>query len=102
MNIIYEDFIHEDKEFYKIQVTLPKTTLLVIGNEVGYFMCGALDVEVFKTEKLKAREVVCGKALGVRTLDELFNAKLVDISDACKKYNIHEGMLVKDALLLIS
>ncbi len=94
--------MHENKAFYKVQVKLPKTTLLVIGNEIGYFMCGALDVDIFKTEKLKAREVVCGRALGVKTLDELFNGELVDISDACRKYNIREGMLVKDALLLIS
>ncbi len=65
-------------------------------------MCGALDVSVFNTEKLKAREVVCGRALGVRTLDELFDGELVDISETCLKYNIHKGMKVKDALLLIS
>lgn len=90
-------------KFYGMEVYLPKTTLLIVGNEQGYFMCGALDVDLFDSkESLKARHVVCGRALGVKTIEELINQKLDKITLAAKEYGIFEGMLVKDALLLIS
>ncbi len=89
--------------FYSMEVYLPKTTLLIVGNDNGYFMCGALDVKLFDAkEHLKARKVICGRALGVKTIDELLNQGLESITDEARNKGIFEGMLVKDALLLIS
>ncbi|QVK21167.1 DUF1805 domain-containing protein [Mycoplasmatota bacterium] len=89
-------------DFYRIEVYLPKTTLLIVGNEKGYFMCGALDVPVFNKPHLIERKVVTGRALGVKTIEELLNAELFDITEAARELGIYEKMLVKDALLLIS
>ena len=91
-----------DKVFYSITVTLPKTTLLIVGNSVGYFMCAALDVELFDSKPhLQERKVVCGRAMGVKTIEELINAPLQAVSLAATEKGITTGMLVKGALLLL-
>lgn len=86
--------------FDALEVKLPKTTLLVISNENAYFMCGALDVKIFNEEHLKDRHVICGKCVGVKTIDELLNAPLKEVSDCARNMGVFEGMLVKDALLV--
>ncbi|UJL45195.1 DUF1805 domain-containing protein [Virgibacillus sp. NKC19-16] len=90
--------------FTAVKVELPKTNLLVISNDVGYIMCAALDVDFFnENEKLRKREVIAGRAEGVRTIDELLNAPLAKITDASKEaYGWEEGMIGKDALVKIS
>ncbi|WP_174614174.1 YunC family protein [Virgibacillus ihumii] len=87
--------------FTAITVELPKTNLLVISNEVGYIMCGALDVDVLN-EVLKDRNVIAGRALGVKTIDQLLHAPLEKITDASREYGWEPGMIGKDALLKIS
>ncbi|WBX78807.1 DUF1805 domain-containing protein [Virgibacillus salarius] len=87
--------------FTAIVVELPKTNLLIISNEVGYIMCAALDVDILN-EKLADRQVVAGRAVGVRTIDELLHAPLQKITDASKQYGWEEGMIGKDALIRIS
>ncbi|MBY7143994.1 DUF1805 domain-containing protein [Virgibacillus sp. NKC19-3] len=90
--------------FTAVRVELPKTNLLMISNDVGYIMCAALDVDFFnENEKLRKREVIAGRAEGVRTIDELLNAPLAKITDASKEiYGWEEGMTGKDALVKIS
>lgn len=88
-----------NKEFFAYTVKLPKTTLLVIANNVGYFACRAIDVDVFDSlPHLKAREVICGHASGVKTIDELLHAPLANVTEAARKLGIEKGMLVIDAL----
>ncbi|MFC4404852.1 YunC family protein [Gracilibacillus xinjiangensis] len=91
----------EDHTFVAITVKLPYTTLLVITNDVGYVMCGALDVDLLN-EKLSDRPVVAGRAIGVRTIDDLLGAKLEKITDTARDYGWKEDMEVKKALLLIA
>lgn len=63
--------------FTAVSVELPKTTLLTISNDIGYIMCAALDVDIFnEIPKLKERNVIAGRAMGVRTIDQLLNAPL--------------------------
>lgn len=90
--------------FTAIRVELPKTNLLSISNETGYIMCAALDVDVFDAnEKLREREVIAARAIGVRTIDDLLNAPLQKVTDAARKqYGWEEGMIGKEALLKIS
>lgn len=90
--------------FTAIRVELPKTNLLSISNETGYIMCAALDVDVFDAnEKLREREVIAARAMGVRTIDDLLNAPLQKVTDAARKqYGWEEGMIGKEALLKIS
>ncbi|SHG41968.1 YunC family protein [Ornithinibacillus halophilus] len=91
----------EGVHFTAIRVELPKTNLLMITNEIGYIMCAALDVDVLN-EKLADREVIAGRAMGVRTIDDLLNAPLQKITDASKEYGWEVGMTGKEALLKIA
>lgn len=87
--------------FTAIRVELPKTNLLMISNEIGYIMCGALDVDLLN-EKLKDRKVIAGRAVGVRTIDDLLNAPLEKITNASTDYGWEVGMIGKEALKRIS
>lgn len=90
--------------FTAIRVELPKTNLLMISNEVGYIMCGALDVDLFnENQKLRDREIIAARAVGVRTIDDLLNAPLQKVTDASKEsYGWEEGMIGRDALIKIA
>lgn len=102
MEYKFDNFEIKGLQFYSMECYLPKTTLLIVGNDNGYFMCGALDVDVFSKPHLIQREVICGRALGVKSIEELINAPLEKITPKAKELGIFEGMLIKDALLLIS
>lgn len=87
--------------FTAITVELPKTNLLMISNDIGYIMCGALDVDLLN-EKLADRNVIAARAVGVKTIDDLLHASLEKITDASKSYGWEVGMIGKEALGHIS
>ncbi len=84
--------------FTAVTVQLPKTTLLTISNERGYIMCGALDVALLN-EKLADRKIIAGRAVGVKTIDQLLNAPLESVTLEAEENGIVKGMLGKEALL---
>ena len=84
--------------FTAVTVHLPKTTLLTISNELGYIMCGALDIGLLN-EKLADRKIIAGRAVGVRTIDDLLKAPLESVTYEAEKYGIVKGMIGEDALL---
>ncbi|MGE7666228.1 YunC family protein [Ureibacillus composti] len=84
--------------FTAVTVRLPKTTLLTISNENGYIMCGALDVELLNT-RLANRKIIAGRAVGVKTIDELLNAPLESVTLEAEKIGITKGMIGEEALL---
>ncbi|MFJ7969774.1 YunC family protein [Psychrobacillus sp. NPDC096389] len=84
--------------FLSISVELPKTNLLVVSNDNGYIMCGALDVALLN-EKLKDRKVLAGRAVGVKTIEQLLNAPLESITFEAEERGITKGMIGKEALL---
>ncbi|MGF7046613.1 uncharacterized protein YunC (DUF1805 family) [Paenibacillus sp. DS2015] len=88
----------EDQTLVGVEVKLPKTTLLTINTSKGYIMCGALDVNLLN-EKLADRQIIAGRAVGVRTLQDLLDAPLESITLEAEKLGITTGMLGKDALL---
>jgi uncharacterized protein YunC (DUF1805 family) len=88
----------ENQTFIGISVLLPKTNLLVVKNDVGYIMCGALDIGLLN-EKLKDRKVIAARAVGVKTIEQLLEAPLESVTIEAEKYGIHEGMIGKNALL---
>ena len=61
--------------FTAISVKLPKTNLLIVTSERGYIMCGALDVALLN-EKLADRNIIAGRAVGVKTINDLLEAPL--------------------------
>jgi uncharacterized protein YunC (DUF1805 family) len=81
-----------------VEVKLPKTTLLAITTDVGYIMCGALDVGLLN-ERLSDRKIVAGRAVGVKTLDELLAAPLESVTHTAQDLGITQGMTGIDALL---
>ncbi|MCM3115173.1 DUF1805 domain-containing protein [Neobacillus sp. MER 74] len=84
--------------FIGVSVLLPKTTLLSISNDKGYIMCGALDVGLLN-DKLKDRKIIAGRAVGVRTIEQLLNAPLESVTAEAEELGIHPGMIGRDALL---
>lgn len=87
-----------DHTFLSISVELPKTNLLIITNEIGYIMCGALDVGLLN-EKLKNRKVIAGRAVGVKTIEELLEAPLESVTYEAENLGITKGTIGRDALL---
>ncbi len=88
----------EGYTFLAISVELPKTNLLVVTNDNGYIMCGALDVALLN-EKLKDRKVIAGRAVGVKTIDQLLDAPLESITYEAEDRGITKGMTGREALL---
>ncbi len=87
------------KLYTGVSVQLPKTTLLVISNDKGYIMCGALDVGLLN-ERLADRKIIAGRAVGVKTLDELLHAPLESVTHEARKRGVVPGMKGIDALSL--
>ncbi|WP_442601515.1 YunC family protein [Paenibacillus sp. KN14-4R] len=83
-----------------IEVQLPKTTLLVVSTQTGYIMCGALDVGLLN-EKLKDRHILAGRAVGVRTIEDLLRAPLESVTYAAEAMGITAGMSGRDAVKLL-
>ncbi|WP_050616279.1 YunC family protein [Bacillus testis] len=88
----------DGRTFTAVTVQLPKTNLLMITSDKGYIMCGALDVALLN-EKLKDRGIVAGRAVGVKTLQELLDAPLESITAGAEELGVTKGMSGKDALL---
>ncbi|GGH75180.1 uncharacterized protein YunC (DUF1805 family) [Pullulanibacillus pueri] len=88
----------EGHPFTAVSVKLPKTNLMAVYNDKGYIMCGALDVAFFN-EKLADRGIIAGKAVGVRTIDQLLDAPLESVTLEAEKYGITKGMIGREALL---
>ena len=97
--MIYMEPVSIDgKTFLAVTVQLPKTTLLTVSNDKGYIMCGALDVGLLN-DRLKDRQIVAGRAVGVKTIEELLNAPLESVTLEAEKYGITKGTVGREALL---
>ncbi len=83
-----------------IEVELPKTRLVVVRAPIGYIMCGALDVHLLNTALLD-RAIIAGRAVGVRTTEQLLAAPLESVTVAAQELGIQVGMSGRDALLLM-
>jgi uncharacterized protein YunC (DUF1805 family) len=84
-----------------VEVLLPKTTLLAITAGGGYIMCGALDVQLLN-ERLRDREIIAGRAVGVRTFQQLLDAPLESVTDAAQALGIKVGMSGQEAIHLMA
>jgi uncharacterized protein YunC (DUF1805 family) len=90
--------IIEGHQFTAITVKLPKTNFMAVVTEKGYIMCGALDVALLN-EKLKDRGIIAGRAVGVRTIEQLLEAPLESVTYEAENLGITVGTTGKDALL---
>ncbi|ASS90349.1 MAG: DUF1805 domain-containing protein [Bacillaceae bacterium] len=87
-----------DHQFTAITIQLPKTNFMAVTAEKGYIMCGALDVALLN-EKLKERKIIAGRAVGVRTIEQLLEAPLESVTTEAEAIGIKAGMTGKEALL---
>lgn len=90
--------IIESQTFIAVEVQLPKTNLLAVKSDAGYIMCGALDVGLLN-EKLSDRGIIAGRAVGVRTVEELLAAPLESVTIAAENLGVSVGMSGREALL---
>jgi uncharacterized protein YunC (DUF1805 family) len=81
-----------------VTLQLPKTNFMAITTAKGYIMCGALDVALLN-ERLSERRIIAGRAVGVRTIEQLLEAPLESVTTEAENLGITKGMKGKDALL---
>ncbi|GAE92872.1 hypothetical protein JCM21714_1893 [Gracilibacillus boraciitolerans JCM 21714] len=91
----------QEYPFSAITVTLPHTNLLIITNDHGYVMCGALDINLLN-DKLADRPIIAGRAVGVKSMEDLRKANLNMVTNHAKKYGWRQGMPIEEALLKIA
>lgn len=87
----------DGRHYIGVHVALPKTNLLAITCEQGYIMCGALDVRLLN-EKLANRGIIAGRAVGVRSFEDLLNAPLESVTIEAIKHGIVPTMSGRQAL----
>ncbi|HET7521681.1 MAG TPA: DUF1805 domain-containing protein [Bacillales bacterium] len=85
-------------QFTAITVKLPKTNFMAVTGEKGYIMCGALDVALLN-DKLKDRKIIAGRAVGVRTIDQLLEAPLESVTLEAENLGITPGTTGREALM---
>ncbi len=76
-----------------LKMDMEKAPLLVIRAGCGFVMCGYLNMDT--ANKLGD---VAVRVTGVRSFEDVLNAKAVDVSLAAKSLGIIVGMTAKDAL----
>ncbi len=76
-----------------LKMDMEHAPLLVIRAGKGFVMCGYLNIDV--ANKLGD---VAVRVTGVKSFEDVLNAKAVDVSEAAKKLGIAIGMSAKEAL----
>ncbi len=76
-----------------LKIEMEHAPLLVIRAGKGFVMCGYLNMDV--ANKLGDTAV---RVTGVKSFEDVLNAKAMDVSDAAKKLGITIGMTAKEAL----
>ncbi len=89
--------VEEGKIAIGVEVKLPKTTLLAVTTDKGYIMCGALDVGLLN-DQLADRKIIAGRAVGVRTLEQLLAAPMESVTHEAKALGIEPGMSGLEAI----
>lgn len=76
-----------------IKLDMEHAPLLVIRAKKGFVMCGYLDMEV--ADRLGDAAV---RVTGVKSFEDVLNAKAAEVSEAAKKLGIAVGMSAREAL----
>ena len=77
-----------------LKLDMEHAPLLVIRANKGFVMCGYLNMNV--ANKLGDAAV---RVTGVKSFEDVLNAKAVDVSEAAKKLGITVGMPAREALM---
>ncbi|MBE6137966.1 MAG: DUF1805 domain-containing protein [Erysipelotrichaceae bacterium] len=102
--MIIKDGILKDDEISleTLEVNLGNTTLLLLEGYNAFAMCGALDVDIYNTPRMLERKVACFKAVGVKTLEQLYEAEIYEASEYAKSLGINKGIRVSEAFKKLS
>ncbi|MCD7036268.1 DUF1805 domain-containing protein [Metabacillus sp. GX 13764] len=95
--ITMEPVVINGTMFTAVSVQLPKTNFMAVANDKGYIACGALDVALLN-ERLGSRRIIAGRAVSVRTIQELLEAPLESVTKEAETLGIVPGMKGTDAL----
>lgn len=87
----------EGKEFTAYSIPTTNTNVLIIGAEKGFLACGYINVEIAN----KVNDV-CAIVTGVKTPNDMLEAKVIAVSNAAAKLGIKAEMKGKEALILMS
>ncbi len=77
-------------------IELNNAPLIIVQAKKGYIMCGYLNIDT--ANKLGD---IAGKVTGVKTFNDIFNAKIIEVSENAKKVGLYEGMNAKDFLNML-
>ena len=83
------------RSFQAMKSTLPENAppLLLIKGAKGYVMCGYLNIEA--AEKFGSAAAIVS---GVKTFDDVLNAKIKVVTTKAKQLGLEPGMVVKDVI----
>lgn len=79
-----------------IKIDLQNAPLLLLVARKGFVMCGYLDMDAAE----KMNDCACVVS-GVKTFEDVLNAKITAATQKAKKLGISEGTFGKDALKLL-
>ncbi len=84
----------QGKKALGVVIELGKAPIVFIRADLGFMMCGFLDISV-------ANNIgeTCAKVRGVASLDEILEKKVVEVSEEAMKLGVRQGMSGKEALL---
>ena len=87
----------DGKEFTAYSIPTNNTNVLMIGAENGFLGCAYINLEIAN----KVNDV-CAIVTGVKTPDDMLDAKVIAVSDAAAELGVETGMDGKEALLRMS
>jgi uncharacterized protein YunC (DUF1805 family) len=92
--MLVEEIKLENGSALGLKMDMEHAPLLVIRAAKGFVMCGYLNMDV--ANKLGDAAV---RVTGVKSFEDVLNAKAVDVSEAAKKLGITIGMPAREALM---
>jgi len=96
--MIIKDIAVNDLIFKAVQLELSdKGNLLIIKGAKGYVMCGYLNINTAQ----KMGDAAC-VVTGVKTVEDVLNAKIVALTSHAQKLGIEMGMAVTEVLIKLS
>lgn len=97
MNIRKYGYFRDGLKLEAVEIELKNTTLLILEGYGMFAMCGALDVNAYDK-----REVICSKSVKVKTIDQLYESNIKELSTYAKENGLSDGMKVYEAFIQIS
>jgi uncharacterized protein YunC (DUF1805 family) len=95
-NLIHKEININGKTLTGMEVMLPHANLVLVTTEKGYVCCGYLDLAT--AEKFSDAAAI---VKGVKTTEDLLQAKITSLTTSAEKRGIRVGMTGKEALEIL-